>query len=482
MTSQYAASPSDPAGPLPGRDAGADARTLAELRQAGARPVLIRGATILSQDPAVGDYTPGDILVRDGKIVQVGENLGRQAGDAVVIDAAGTIAVSGFVDAHVHAWEGQLRGAAPTLDFGGYLGFTAFGYGPHYRPHDNYVGTLVTALVALDAGITTIVDNSHNSRTPEHSSAAVEALIDSGIRGVHASGAPIGADVPAWPADVKRLRGEYFASEDQLVTLRLFDLYPSADLWEFARREGLWISSEMGSHIDNVADVLAGLDARGLLTSDHAFNHCNALQDETWELIKRSGAAVNLAPRSDAAFGLGSAFPPIDQARAAGIVPGLSGDNEISYGLSMFTEMQTLLNKHRGSVFGRVVRGEQSPPDQLAPSDVLRFATLGGAANAGLCHKTGSLTPGKQADIVLIRTTDANTAPGTNAVATLTAFAHAGNVDTVLVAGQVRKWRGKLTGHDMSAVAAQAVASRDYLFAASGQRPDVLAGNGTSPL
>ena len=99
------------------------------------------------------------------------------------------------------------------------------------------------------------------------------------------------------------------------MTLRLFDLYPSAGLWELAHREGLWMSHEMGSHIEDVADVLAGLDAKGLLTSDHAFNHCNALPEETWALIKRSGAAVNLAPRSDAAFGVGTGFPPIDQAR-----------------------------------------------------------------------------------------------------------------------------------------------------------------------
>jgi len=149
VTSRYAVSPTGPAEPSPDRNPGADARTLAELRQLGGRPVLIKGATILSQDPAVGDYAPGDILIRDGKIAQVGEKLTSQAGEAVVIDAAGTIAVPGFVDAHVHAWEGQLRGAAPTLDFGGYLGFTAFGYGPHYRPHDNYIGTLATALVAL---------------------------------------------------------------------------------------------------------------------------------------------------------------------------------------------------------------------------------------------------------------------------------------------------------------------------------------------
>jgi 5-methylthioadenosine/S-adenosylhomocysteine deaminase len=324
VTSQYAASPAGPARPAPGRDPGADARTLAELSQPGGRPVLIKSAVVLA----------------------------GQAGRAVVIDAA--------------------------------------------------------------------VDNSHNSRTPEHSSAAVEALVDAGIRGVHASGAPVGADVPTWPADVTRLRSEYFTSEDQLVTLRLFDLYPSAELWEFARREGLWVSSEMGSHIENVAGVLADLAAKGLLTSQHAFNHGNALPDKAWELIKNSGAAVNLAPRSDAALGLGSGFPPVDQARAAGLVPGLSGDNEVSYGLSMFTEMQMLLSKHRGSVFGRIMTGEQNPPEQLALADVLRFATAGGAANAGLSHKVGSLTPGKQADIALIRTTDVDTAPGTNAAGRIT--------------------------------------------------------------
>jgi len=122
VTSRYATSPLAPSEPSPVRDPGTDARILAELQQLRGRPVLVKGAVVLSQDLAVGDCAAGDILIRDGKITQVGEDLSRQAGDAVVIDAAGTIAVPGFIDAHVHAWEGQLRGAAPVLDFGGYLG------------------------------------------------------------------------------------------------------------------------------------------------------------------------------------------------------------------------------------------------------------------------------------------------------------------------------------------------------------------------
>ncbi|MGW5105924.1 amidohydrolase family protein [Nocardia sp. NPDC004123] len=479
--SRYAASDEPNNAPLAvsDRDRSQDAAVLASLTARDAdRPILITGGTVLTRDPAIGDFAAGDVLVRGNRIVEVGADLADKVPCAIIVDASDAIVIPGFVDSHVHAWEGQLRSTAPVLDFPGYLGSTAFGYGPRYRPHDNYVGTLATALVALDAGITTFIDNSHNSRTPDHSNAAVEALFDAGIRAVHASGAPVRADAPHWPGDVERLQAEYFTSDDQLVTLRLFDLYPSAELWEFAKQHDLWVSHDMGAHIENVADVLADLAAKGLLTDKHTFNHCFDLPDKAWELIADSGAAVNVCPRSDAAFGLGSGFPPIDKIRELGLRPGISGDNEISYALSAFSEMQTLLNGQRGRMFQRIVAGDESVPEPLSPADVFEFATLGGAANAGLVDKTGSLTPGKQADVVLVRTTDVNTAPLSNALATLTAFAHPGNVDTVFVDGQVRKFRGVLVGHDLGRIRGLIEASRDYLFAACGQRLDVLAPQG----
>ncbi|MFF0284185.1 amidohydrolase family protein [Rhodococcus aetherivorans] len=480
-TSTFATPPSGGSAPAPTpvRGQAHDAATLSALQNTAAdQAILIKGGTILSQDPAVGDLV-GDVLIRGGQIIEIGPDLEASATDAVVVDATGTIVAPGFVDSHVHAWEGQLRGTAPTLDFGDYLGFTAFGYGPAYRPHDNYVGTLATALVALDAGITTIIDNSHNSRTPDHSNAAIEALRDAGIRGVHASGAPVGGDSAQWLSDVTRLRSEYFSSDDQLLTLRLFDLYPSVEVWDFARGENLWISHEMGAHIENIEDVITDLSGRGLLTDTHTFNHCFNLPDKVWDMLGDSGATVNVCPRSDAAFGLGTAFPPIDKIRELGILPGLSGDNEISYGLSMFTEMQTLLNGHRGRTFEKTVLGQDNVPSHLSPADVLTYATLGGATNAGLADRTGSLTPGKDADIVLIRATDINTAPLSNALATVTAFAHAGNVDTVFVAGQVRKFRGELVGQDLNKIRSLIESSRDYLYSARSLTGDIFAEQGT---
>jgi 5-methylthioadenosine/S-adenosylhomocysteine deaminase len=486
--SRYAR-PSDgsPAGSRPLRDRTGDAAVLAELTEssgpraaADSRPILIAGGTILSQDRSIGNLTRGDVLVRAGTITAVAPDLSGQAAHAIVVDASDAVVIPGFVDSHIHAWEGQLRNSVPTLDFFSYVDFTVSRYGGLYTPHDSYVGTKLTALVALDAGITTIIDNSHNSRTPDHSNAAVEALMDAGIRGVHASGIPFQTDVPTWPGDVARLQSEYFSSDDQLVTLRLFDAFPSEECWAFAKDHHLWMSHETAGHW---VGVLPELAAKGLLTPEHTFNHCTELTDEAWALIVDSGGTVNISARSEAAFGSGpGAAPPTDKIKEFGVRPGLSSDNEISYALNMFAEMQTLLSTDRAQIFRQLARGETKVPEQLTAADLLEFATLRGAVNAAVESRTGSLTPGKDADIVLIRTTDINTAPVNNALGVVTEFAQPGNVDTVFVAGRVRKFRGHLVGHDLDAMRGLVEASRDRIVAAAGRRVDVLADQGTTDL
>lgn len=147
---------------------------------------LIRGATILSMDETVGNIEHGDILITDSTITAVGKNL--DARGARIIDATNMIAIPGMVDSHRHAWEGQLRRINPNATcLDDYSNATHFSFARYYRPSDIYTGNLLTALGAIDAGITTIIDNSHNSRTAAHSDAAVEALLDSGIRAIHAS-------------------------------------------------------------------------------------------------------------------------------------------------------------------------------------------------------------------------------------------------------------------------------------------------------
>ena len=167
------------------------------------RRTLLKGGTIISMDPSVGDFVQGDILIQGKKITAVGTNLKVSNPVPRVIDASNTILIPGFVDCHRHSWEGVLRRIIPNGDIAKYTATTHQGFAPYYRPRDMYIGNLITALGCIDAGITCIIDNSHNSRSAAHSDAAVQALFDSGIRAVHASGAPQRGEWDhQWPPDL----------------------------------------------------------------------------------------------------------------------------------------------------------------------------------------------------------------------------------------------------------------------------------------
>src|SRR4029453_12153992 len=130
------------------------------------QPIVLRGGTIVSMDPKVGDFATGDVLIDGKKIVGVGPSGAVKAPpQAQVIDATNTIIIPGFVDAHRHSWEGQLRRIIPDGAIAEYMATTHNGFARYYRPHDTYVGNLITALGCIDAGITCIIDNSHNSRS-----------------------------------------------------------------------------------------------------------------------------------------------------------------------------------------------------------------------------------------------------------------------------------------------------------------------------
>jgi 5-methylthioadenosine/S-adenosylhomocysteine deaminase len=233
----------------------------------------------------------------------------------------------------------------------------------------------------------------------------------------------------------------------------------------------------MGSHVGNLKE----LHATGLLTAEHTFNHCFGLSDEDWLLIQDAGVRVNVCPRSDASFGLGFGREPIRKALSLGIRPGLSMDNEISYGIDVFVEMQTLLLQQRSRTFEATFAAEPDVPNHLRLAEVLEFATVRGAQNCDLENKVGTLTAGKEADIVLVRTTDISTFPLTNTLATLVTFASRGNVDTVFVAGALRKWRGRLVGQDLAKIQGTVENSRDYLLSAQDLTCDPFAESGSKP-
>ncbi len=431
--------------------------------------ILLKGGTIVSMDPKVGDFVKGDVLIQGKKIAAVGASL-QASGE--VTDASNTILIPGFVDCHRHSWEGVLRRIIPNGDIGKYMATTHQGFALHYRPHDMYVGNLVTAVGCIDAGITCIIDNSHNSRSAAHSDAAIRALFDSGIRAVHASGAPQAGNWDhQWPQDLARLQKQFFSSDDQLVTLRIFSGLDRAN-WELARRLGIQITSEFTGPA--VAPLMEQFWNEKFLGPDVTYNHCNALPDAVWQRIRESGGTVNVCPRSDPQYGLGEGIPAFQKALDHGVRPGLSVDNEVSYGTDMFTEMRVVFNIQRAFATNRKVNGDANPPRPVNVRDVLECATVNGAACAGLLDKCGTLTPGKEADIVMIRTDDVNLYPSNNAVGTVVAAADTGNVDTVIIGGAIRKFRGKMTRVNLSKFRQQVDESRSYLFEKAGYQLDIF--------
>jgi 5-methylthioadenosine/S-adenosylhomocysteine deaminase len=434
--------------------------------------ILLKGGTIISMDPKVGDLVRGDLLIEGKKIAAIAPEL-NPAG-AQVIDAQDTIIVPGFVDCHRHSWEAQLRRInpnSPTL--ADYSNATHLSFAKAYRPQDHYVANYLTAVGCIDAGITCVIDNSHNSRSADHSDAAVEALIDGGVRAVHAAGPPSAGDwAHQWPQDLERLQKKYFSSTDQLVTLRMFSA-PNRDNWAVARKLGLRITTEFQG--PQQAALLDPLAHDKLVGPDNTFNHCGALPENTWQIFVDTGANINVCPRSDAQYALGEGVCALQCAWDHGIKPGLSVDNETSYGGDMFTEMRVAFYLQRAVAQNRRFAGDRNPPKPLMVRDVLYCATMGGARCAGLDDKIGSLTPGKEADILMIRTDDINLYPSNNAVGTVVQAAERSNVDIVIIAGRVRKYRGKVADLDTSGLRAMVEESRSHLFTAAGYHPDIFA-------
>jgi cytosine/adenosine deaminase-related metal-dependent hydrolase len=436
------------------------------------RRLLLKGGTIVSMDPRVGDLAKGDILIEGKKILAIGPNL--TATGAEVIDASNAILIPGFVDAHRHAWEGQLRRINPnagTLD--AYSAATHRSFALYYRPHDMYVGNLITALGCIDSGITCVIDNSHNARTAAHSDEAIRALFESGIRGVHASGPPLAGEWDKqWPGDLDRLKKQFFSSDDQLVTLRMF-AGPNRDLWAIARRLGLRITTEFTG--PQMAKLMEPFFADKLVGPDNTFNHCGGLPDETWEHIRDAGVTVDVCPRSDSQYGLGEGFPAYQKALDHGVKPGFSVDNETSYSTDMFMEMRVAFHIQRAVITNRKFNVDTNVPPMVSTRDVLACATVNGAACAGLSDKIGTLAPGKEADIVMIRTDAINLYPWNNAIGTVVAAADRSNIDTVIIGGQIRKRHGRLVGFKMDKFQTMVDESRSYLFEKTGYKPDIFA-------
>jgi cytosine/adenosine deaminase-related metal-dependent hydrolase len=437
---------------------------------------VFRGGTIVTMDPRIPNLLTGDVLVDAGRIAAVGVNL--QADDAEVIDASGSIVMPGMVDAHHHMWLGVMRRMMPDVDdLFAYIDVVAEKLGAHYRPLDMYLSTQLTALASLDAGVTTIVDACHASRSPAHTDAALDALDDAGIRALHMVGAPMDkkASIAHLPADLKRLAGNWNHG-DGLVRVGLFGQL-NLDWWKVARSFDMRILTEF---IGDLAKLGPEFAEPGVLGPHNVFNHCTRVPQETWKLFADAGVNISVNPRSDALFGFDDESFAYQQAINHGLAPALGIDLDTAFGSDLFGEMHALFGQQRSAMRYRRIRGEKNVPAPISVEAVLKAATVNGARAAGLASEIGTLTPGKQADIISVRTNGIGVFPVTNAIGTIVQAVERSDVDTVMVAGQIRKRAGELVGVNVAKLTADVIASRDYLLEASGYRPDLFGASMTS--
>jgi cytosine/adenosine deaminase-related metal-dependent hydrolase len=408
--------------------------------------VLIKGGTVLSLDRAVGNAVGADVLIEDGMISEVGTSL--RARNADVVEAADAIVMPGFVDAHRHVWQSLIRNLGTT---------SGDGLAVHYTADDVYAATLAGLLQALEAGVTTVVDWCDAFEDPAHLEAALSGHADSGARTVL-----VGSHSDITPSADTTLA---FASPDLVQG----ELDAIAARWAHARELGQRIHAHAGTAAASGGEV-AELDRRGLLGPDVTLSHCSRLSDADFEAIASSSTAVALTPASDMAAAAGP--PPMQQLIDRGIRPGLGvGDERLASG-DIFAQMRAVISVQHATLFDLKLAGKGGVPNLLNTRDVLRYATIDGARVAGLSGITGSLTPGKRADLIVLRTDRPNIAPVNDPIGAVVWGMDTSNIDWVFVGGAPRVENGELTA-DVQRATALAVEAQHRVAVAAGLLSDV---------
>jgi 5-methylthioadenosine/S-adenosylhomocysteine deaminase len=443
--------------------------------------LLLRGGYVLTVDPELGDLPRGDILIDGDTIAGIEPQIDA---DAEVIDVSGQIVIPGFVDTHRHTWEAAIRGCAPNATLDDYFVEVLDTFAPLYRPEDVYASNLAGALECVNAGITTLVDWSHINNTPEHPDAAIRGLYEAGIRAQYAYGSANTSLSDYWyqskiaipKNDVRRVRDTYFSSDDRLLTMAMATRGPGFCLdevvrgeWETARELGIPITIHVAmGRVAGRFGMIKQLSDLGLLGPDTTYIHCCYFSDEEWRLVADSGGTISIAPQVEVQMGHG--WPPVMKALEHGLRPSLSIDVVTTVPGDMFTQIRAAFGAERARVNAVCWEADTDVPEtMLTARQMLEIATVNGAHVAGLESRTGSLKPGKKADIVVIRGSDINVTPVIDPVAAVTLSADVSNVDTVIIDGKIQKRDGKLLA-DVGRARQLVEASRDYLVQQVEQR------------
>ena len=416
---------------------------------------IVKNAHVLTMDPKLGEIAGGDIHVRGGVIVAVGHDL--SAPQAELVRADNMIALPGFIETHWHMWGAVARNMAGPTENTGYFYISRL-LGQFFTPEDNARGVRLALAEAISSGITTVTNWSHNLLGPEYADAEIKVHKDVGGRARFAYGysrkTPPDATLPL--DDVARVQKQWFSdSHDKLLTLGIAPRGPETNSieiarkeWGFAREHRLPITTHMGTSLERVKQRqgIQALAKFGLLGPDVVLVHVTNNSAEDLKLLAETKTPVSLSPYTELRTGFG--ITPVGSFLRAGVPVSLSVDTTILCGnADMFAIMKAMQN---------IEDGLQKSEFGIASQRVLEMATIDGARALGLGDDIGSLTPGKRADFILVRTTDVNMLPFTIATNMIVQSAQPSNIDAVIVDGRFLKRDGKLTTIDMAQLARDA--------------------------
>jgi cytosine/adenosine deaminase-related metal-dependent hydrolase len=419
---------------------------------------LVTNGTVLTMDPKLGVLDRADVLIRDGGIEAVGPDL--EAAGVERIDASGMIVMPGLVDSHFHMWSSIGRNWVAE----------GFGYFPAkwatsaaYEPDDFYRSVLLGLTECIDAGITTVHDWDHNTRTPTHADAELRAHRDGLVRARYAYGHrdALPVDQPLDFTDVDRVRDEWFGVRSPFeglvhlgVNLRGPDL---GEGWVFeqemaeARSRGLPVAIHTVQGATTAVDAVA-LEQAGYLGSDFLIAHFLAATDADREAMARTGTPLSYSVHSELRLGeAGDARAALLRALAAGVTVSFSIDATSICPVDLFSQMNVAWNMG--------IPWQGSDTEGLGGVTFrrsLEMATINGAVALGLGDITGSLMPGKRADVILLRADDLNSAPRGDVESTVVRSMTPRNVDTVFVDGRLLKRDGRLVAHDVERIVRRA--------------------------
>jgi cytosine/adenosine deaminase-related metal-dependent hydrolase len=425
--------------------------------------LVIRSGYVVTMDPALGDLPDGDVLVTGGRIAAVGPGL--DAAGARELDARGMIVAPGLVETHWHLWNTLLRsmsGGRPGSGRpAGYFP-VSLGLGQAFTDQDNYQGTLLACAEAINSGITTVHDWSHNVRGPAHAEAELRALAEAGLRARYSYGYSAGHpnDQPMDLGGLRALHRDWDAAWGGTGRLSLgmacrglggsnpaTRVPPGVYQREMAEARELGLPVTVhASGPPAAAGQIAALAGAGLLGPDLQVVHANCATPEEISQLAEAGCAVSLSPFSELLIGYG--LPQTAALLAAGIRVGLSVDTTALTGNA---DMFAIMKLTQG-----LINGTAQHEFACTARQALALGTIGGARSLGLDGVTGSLTPGKRADLILVDTAHPNLGVLTDPAGLLVAAAQPGNVDTVLADGQILKRGGTLVSLDSDRISAQA--------------------------